>query len=313
VPTLTTPDLRAWQTSTIDDPSGWYYPLPACSQAALDREIQEPHSQGLPATALDGSEDLRAGCAEDLQPVLTALEQGRGFAIINGVPAGCYSAAQLQSLYWLVGQLLGRPMEQNVQGTLLYDVRDTGQDVRSGARYSVTNADSTFHTDNSFGSEVLDYVGLLCLQTARSGGTSQVVSGHAVYRRLRERAPEVLDILSRPFHMDRRGGVRPGEAPTAQFPILYRDGPELVCRYLRYWVETGHEKAAAPLTPEQVRALDVLDGVLAEPDLRVEFSLKPGDMFFVNNRWIFHNRTAFEDHPDSERRRHLVRLWLKKR
>ena len=41
-----------------------------------------------------------------------------------------------------------------------------------------------------------------------------------------------------------------------------------------------------------------------------EFALRPGDMFFVNNRWILHNRTAFEDHPDPDRRRHLLRLWL---
>jgi hypothetical protein len=33
-------------------------------------------------------------------------------------------------------------------------------------------------------------------------------------------------------------------------------------------------------------------------------------MLFVNNRWILHNRTAFEDHPEPERRRHYVRLWL---
>jgi len=44
--------------------------------------------------------------------------------------------------------------------------------------------------------------------------------------------------------------------------------------------------------------------------LRVDFVLKPGDMLFINNRWIFHNRTAFEDHAEPERRRHLVRLWL---
>jgi hypothetical protein len=33
-------------------------------------------------------------------------------------------------------------------------------------------------------------------------------------------------------------------------------------------------------------------------------------MFFINNRWILHNRTAFEDDPAPERRRHYVRLWL---
>ena len=78
-------------------------------------------------------------------------------------------------MYWLVGQLLGRPIAQNVQGTLLYDVADYGQDVRQGARFSVTNAESSFHTDNSFGEEIADYVGLLCLNPARSGGLSQLV------------------------------------------------------------------------------------------------------------------------------------------
>ena len=46
------------------------------------------------------------------------------------------------------------------------------------------------------------------------------------------------------------------------------------------------------------------------PDLRVEFSLEPGQMYFINNRWILHNRTAFVDHAELEQRRHLVRLWL---
>ena len=63
----------------------------------------------------------------------TALESGRGFAIIQGPSRGRYSPAEMQVGYWLLGQLLGSPVEQNVQGVLLYDVRDTGQDVRYGA------------------------------------------------------------------------------------------------------------------------------------------------------------------------------------
>jgi alpha-ketoglutarate-dependent taurine dioxygenase len=65
-----------------------------------------------------------------------------------------------------------------------------------------------------------------------------------------------------------------------------------------------------PLTPEQQRALDALDGWLNRPELRAEFDLRTGDMLFINNRWLLHNRTAFEDYPEPERRRHLVRLWL---
>jgi alpha-ketoglutarate-dependent taurine dioxygenase len=219
----------------------------------------------------------------------------------------------MRALYWLVGQLLGEPFAQNVQGVVLYDVRDTGQDVTQGARFSVTNYESSFHTDNSFGDTALDYVGLLCLNTAKSGGLSQVVSGYAAYDCLRREFPDVLETLLRPFHIDRRGGVRDGEAPTVRFPVVGCRGAELLYRYLRYWIQAGHEKAGEPLTAGQVRALDVLDGVLARPGLRAEFALRPGDMFFVNNRWILHNRTAFEDHPETDRRRHLVRLWLRAR
>ena len=224
-------------------------------------------------------------------------------------PIDRYFVVEAQALYWLVGQALGQPFEQNIQGTLLYDVRDTGQSVAYGARFSVTNAESTFHTDNSFGALVLDYVGLLCVRTAKRGGLSQVISGHSVYRALADQHPDALAVLTRPFHVDRRGGVRAGEAPTFRTPVIVRENGDLIYRYLRYWIETGHQKAAEPLSADQVQALDRLDEVLARPDLRVEFGLTPGQMFFINNRWILHNRTAFQDHDQAAERRHYVRLW----
>jgi hypothetical protein len=39
-------------------------------------------------------------------------------------------------------------------------------------------------------------------------------------------------------------------------------------------------------------------------------ALEPGDMQFVHNHVLLHDRTAFEDWPERERRRHLLRLWL---
>jgi hypothetical protein len=86
----------------------------------------------------------------------------------------------------------------------------------------------------------------------------------------------------------------------------------LLIRYLRYWIEVGHEKAGQPLTAAQVQALNCLDRVAGEQCYRVEFALEPGEMLFVNNRWILHNRTGFEDHPEPERKRHYVRLWLQR-
>jgi alpha-ketoglutarate-dependent taurine dioxygenase len=308
--TATANDRQAWRAATIDPPSAWYEPLPDSCWSIVEQKLTRLSHEAVPTTAIAVSAAERAEAAAALGPIHEALEAGRGFTIIDRVPLDRYTPSEAQAVYWVVGQLLGIPLAQNVQGTLLYDVRDTGQDVAYGARFSVTSAESSFHTDNSFGATVLDYVGLLCLQPARSGGLSQVVSGHTAVQELARSEPAVLETLARPFHVDRRGGVQPGEAPTVRFPVLTRDGDAVLYRYLRYWIEAGHQKANEPLTRDQRHALDALDAVLARPDLRVEFTLQPGHMFFINNRWILHNRTAFEDDPAPERRRHYVRLWL---
>jgi hypothetical protein len=301
---------RGWTAESVDGQPSWYLPLPKECRVVFDavheswlETPQLPTELRLPGAARD---EFRAALA----PVRAALES-RGFVIVEPSPGERLSEDDLRLLYWLVGLGLGQPVAQNVEGTLLYDVRDTGQDLAKGARFSVTNYESSFHTDNSFGTEIVDYVGLLCLQTAKSGGRSQIVNGFAVRDELYAKHPNALEILKRPFHVDRRGGVCGGESATIQFPVIQNDDGDLVFRYLRYWIEAGHEKAGEPLTPAQVAALNILDEVLNRPDLRVEFDLKPGDMYFINNRWILHNRTAFEDYPEPQRRRHLVRLWLK--
>ena len=35
-----------------------------------------------------------------------------------------------------------------------------------------------------------------------------------------------------------------------------------------------------------------------------------GDIQLVHNHTLLHDRTAFEDWPESKRKRHLLRLWL---
>jgi len=305
-------DRRAWTAQSLDDRTAWTYRIPRSCLAVLEQTIHDlrPLQRAPQTVALRPGQFL--ACVEGFAPVLAALEDGRGFVILEGLGLEEYTPDEAQVLYWLTGQVLGQPLTQNVEGTLLYDVRDYGRDVAQGARFSVTSAESTFHTDNSFG-EGLDYVGLLCLNPALRGGLSQLVSGYSVHNVLLEENPEALEILYRPFHVDRRGGIRAGEPPTVQAPILNWDGAELTIRYLRYWIEAGQQKVGQPLTAAQLRALDALDEAARRPELRAEFALERGQILFANNRWTLHNRTAFEDHSDLERRRHLVRLWLQRR
>jgi TfdA family taurine catabolism dioxygenase TauD len=53
-----------------------------------------------------------------------------------------------------------------------------------------------------------------------------------------------------------------------------------------------------------------LDQLANNPNLGLTMELQPGDIQLVHNHTILHDRTAFEDYPEPERKRHLLRLWL---
>ena len=306
-------DARAWRLSTVDDTAAWCYPLTENCLSSLKRVIGEVQHRYQAVTEFSYPDSSSDGCGECLQPVLNTLNSGRGFAIVERVPVEQCSVEEALSMYWMIGQFLGIPIEQNIEGTLLYNVRDTGQNVAQGARFSVTNAESSFHNDNSFGNPLPDLVGLLCLHTAKSGGQSQLISGYALHNELLKNHPDVVTTLYQLFCFDRRGQFKVGEPPTSQFPIFQWSMGELTVRYLHYYIQVGHERAGKTLNSDQQKALEVVEELLQRPDFRVGFNLQPGQMLFTNNRWILHNRTAFEDYPDSERRRHYVRLWLQRR
>ena len=306
-------DERGWKADSFDDPASWFYTLSDACLAELDAFVQELKDDPRPVTEVRIQEAGFASCGACLQPVLEAVDSGSGFAIVDQVPLERSSVEDAQTVYWLVGQMLGLPFEQDVKGTLLYDVCDTGQDVRKGARFSVTNAESSFHTDGAFNPQAPDFVGLLCLRTAKSGGQSQLLSAATLHNELLQRHPDVLETLYEPFYFDRRGQFREGEQPFSETPIFRWDGQALRIKYIYYYIQVGHESVNRPLTPEQVKALDVLESLIRREDLSVEFSLEPGQMLFTNNGWILHNRTAFEDHVVIDRRRYYVRLWLSRR
>ena len=295
---------RVWTAATIDDASAWTTALSGESldelEAHVGREEMAPPSLSRPHLPR---------CAEQLAAAREELDRGRGFALVEHLDEARFGGGT-EAAYWALGRLLGRPFPQDVAGTLLYDVRDTGRSVTDGARFSVTRAESTFHTDNAFNEELPDFVGLLCRRAALEGGRSQLVNAMALYNEL----PGSVDpeTLHGAFWFDRRGQEGPGEPPIARRRIFTRNGDELSMRYMAYYIEVGQERAGEALTPAQARLLEAVEEVLAHPGMRVEFDLGQGQMLFTNNHWILHNRTAFTDHPEAADRRHCVRLWLRR-
>lgn len=94
-------------------------------------------------------------------------------------------------------------------------------------------------------------------------------------------------------------------------PIFSFNNGKLSCRYLRQYIELGHEMQSLPLSRIEVEALDTLDHIMQDPELRLDMMLEPGDIQFANNYAVMHSRTQFEDHHKSCLRRKMRRLWLK--
>lgn len=302
--------LRSWRAQTIDSEAGWYYRLSEDCLDPLRRFAERAEAEAATIAQLAVDTDELTACRESLDEVRTELLSGRGFAIVHQLPAETVSKNGLTAIYWALGHLIGTPQVQDKHGTLLFDVADAGQDVRQGARFSVTNAESGYHTDCAFNPGMPEVVGLLCVKAAKAGGRSQLVSAYAVHEELAEHFPDALETLYRPFQFDRRGQHGEDEPPTLPFPIFAASGSELCTRYMLYYIQVGHARCGQPLSETQVRALAAMQDAIHQTGMNVEFDLQPGQMLFTSNRWILHNRTAFEDYRDPQNRRHYVRLWL---
>jgi hypothetical protein len=195
---------------------------------------------------------------------------------------------------------------QNAQGHLLGHVRDMGLSSADPAvRIYQTRERQTFHTDSA------DVVGLLCLKTAKTGGESLLVSSTTIYNEMLRLRPDLLALLMQPIATDRRGEVPAGELPYFLIPVFSWDHGFLTCIYQRQYIDSAQRFADAPrLTPQHVEALDMFDALANSPALSFSMNLQPGDVQFVYNHTLLHDRTGFEDWPEPASKRHLLRLWL---
>ena len=151
----------------------------------------------------------------------------------------------------------------------------------------------------------------MCLRTAKSGGLSSLVSSTTIFNEIRRRRPDLLRVLLEPIETDRRGETPEGSKPYFNIPVFNYHAGLVSAIYQRQYIESARRFAdVPPLTPLQIEALDLFDELANNPQLHLLMELEPGDIQLVHNHTILHDRTAFEDFPEPERKRHLLRLWL---
>ena len=242
-----------------------------------------------------------------LRRVLTELLEGRGCVLLRGLPMERWSREQQAIAYLGIGSWLGGFRSQNAKGHLLGHVKDLGLDIRDpNVRYYQTNRALEYHTDS------VDIVGLLCLQTAKAGGASYLASSMTVFNEVLRRRPDVVPALFEPFPTDRRGEVPEGMKPWFDIPIYHWHAGRLSCIYVRQYIESAQKQfpQARRLTRAQIEAMDLMDALCNDPEIHLAMDFRPGDVQLLHNHQILHARGDFENWPEPERHRHLLRLWL---
>lgn len=298
----------AWLPGELASDSSWIHRLGETELEELRSATDQIRARGLSACGFEREDFPLPSLSRRVERIIHELDHGRGCVLIKGLDVDKYDLAGLKTLYWGLGVHLGIPISQNANGDLIGHVTDSGRDYdRENVRGYTTNDAIRPHCDSS------DVVALLCAHHAKSGGESLIASSITVFNEILRTRPEYLDDLGEGFHFDLRGegaSGDPEEITRHKVPVFcYHDG-RLSARYNRKTIDDGQRKAGSPLTGRTREAVRYVGELALRDDIRFEMQFQRGDIQVLNNHVILHARNDFEDFPQPEHKRNLLRLWL---
>jgi hypothetical protein len=296
----------AWKVADFNSPADYTIELTATHLRDVERAIRQIKEAGLSLDGLQREHFELPSLRPVIDDIRHQIADGRGFVVLRRLPVEDYSKDDIGMIFWGIGTHLGRGLSQSVLGDRLGHVKDFSREDPLARAYR-NKQELSPHTDSA------DLVGLACLRAAQTGGVSQLTSAIAVHNVLRVEYPDVLERLYRGYVFHRRGEEKPGDLPYTPYrvPVYSNTQGKVSARYVRTYVEAGEAAAGRPMAEDDLAVLDRYEEVTKRPDLMLEFTLQPGEMYFINNYTILHARTAFDDgDAEEDRRRHLLRLWL---
>ena len=296
----------AWYGKDLANDPSWLVHLSPQDLAEIEAAVKGVKAHNLTLAEVGRSNFPLPTFSEKLAQYEKEIRAGRGFVVLRGLNATDYSDDEVGLIFWAIGAYLGIPVTQNPRGDLLGHVYDHGRrygdlDVRG---YE-TSAHLPFHSDGC------DLVGLLCLRRAKSGGLSSIVSSITLHNEILRQHPEYLAPLYNGFHYIKREAALTDDPITAhRVPVFGAKDGFISARLVRNQINAACQKTGKRLAPLEQAALDFLDSLAYDPEIHLDMDLQVGDMQLCNNYTILHSRTGFEDFPEPERRRHMIRLWL---
>jgi hypothetical protein len=295
-----------WRGPDMIARDDWIHHLGEREIAEIDAALRQARKDGIGFADMTAENFPLPRFAETAAHARDQLEDGPGLFLIRGFPANDYAPEDLRLIYWGLGKHLGTAVSQSSYGDILGDVRDLNVDVKGprGRGYR-TNQELSFHCDSC------DVVGLFVMRTPKSGGLSMLASSLAIRNEIARTRPDLLEALYEPFHWSMLGQEKPGEKPYYEQPVFSEQDGYFSCRLVRAHITNGQNFPEVPrLTKTRIEALDLVAKLAASEEFYFPMMFEPGDLQLLNNHVCFHSRTAFEDYPEPDRKRHLLRMWL---
>jgi hypothetical protein len=285
-------DPAAWTAAQIGGREGLTHRLSGAQRDAIDALVEK--TRGRPAHEITRADFSSPEVDALMAAARWQLFSGTGAVILSGIEAGRYDLAGHERLYWGLGTHLGTGVEQSPRRDFIaYVQREEGGPVRG----YTTDMELRSHTDFH---EILS---LYSLRTSASGGESGAVSLLAIHNIMARERPDLLSALYEGYYMDWHMRAEPLEE---KLPFFWAIGGKTSGFNNRVFMRHAREPGNLP---EDLReALACFDEIALRPEVRADFLLEPGEMFFWHNFLVLHSRQQFHDTP--ERRRLLLRLWL---
>lgn len=296
----------AWSAADLAADPGWRCALGAREQDEVIAAVEHARASGKPRGDLTAADFPLPTLAAAIAAWRRQVDQGPGLQVVSGIPLDRLTEADAGTLFWCLGLHMGRPGAQNVRGDLLGHVTDTGAQSRDVHVRLYETADRiAYHCDAA------DVVGLLCLRPAKRGGASRIVSSVRVYNELLCRRPDLVPRLYESFFLDVRNEDPDNQTQHVQVPACRHAGGRLRTFFHSDYFRSVQRHADVPrFTPAEVELFDLYEEIANDAALCVDMELVSGDIQWLSNHVVLHARTAYEDFPEPERRRHLLRLWL---
>lgn len=297
-------DPCAWKGADFANDDSWVYTLTPEDNDELGRAVRENLLRVNDVTKILREDFPLPILGPKIVQWAEEINNGRGFALVRGLRHEALGDNEVRAAFWGIGLYMGVAVSQNSYGEMLGDVFDEGVKMGTGrVRGYRTSQRLMFHTDRC------DIVGLLCVHPAKTGGLSSITSSTRVYHEILRDHPEYLAPLQKGYiyaNMEEGGNLS-----TRRVPVYGVYDGVVSCRILRNTVENSRKMGYAQYDQLESDALAYMDELVNRDDFRLDMMLGRGDMQFINNYTTLHARTEFEDYPEPEKRRHMVRLWLR--